>query len=66
MDNQLYRSKKDRIIAGVCGGLAEHYKIHPSVIRILFVILVFFNGFGILLYIMLAILLPEGGKNEIK
>ncbi len=59
MEKKLLRSKKDRIIAGVCRGVAEYFNIDPTIVRVLFVVLTFFNGLGILLYIMLGILLPE-------
>lgn len=55
---KLYRSKTDRILFGVCGGLAKHFHVDATVIRILFVLLVF-SGIGILFYIVLALIIPE-------
>ncbi|PIZ28237.1 hypothetical protein COY43_01580 [Candidatus Berkelbacteria bacterium CG_4_10_14_0_8_um_filter_35_9_33_8] len=40
MESSLLRSKKDKIITGVCGGIAEHFKIDPIVIRVVFVVLI--------------------------
>jgi phage shock protein C len=58
---RLYRSTTDRKIAGVCGGLAEYFDIDPTLVRVLyFVALVLPGGIGILPYIILWIVLPEG------
>lgn len=58
MMNKLYRSSTDRVFAGVCGGLGEYLKIDSSLIRILWVLSVLLFGFGVLLYIISAILIP--------
>jgi phage shock protein PspC (stress-responsive transcriptional regulator) len=63
MKKKLYRSRTDRMIWGVCGGLAEYFDIDPTLIRIIFVVLIFANGLSILAYIILAIVVPlEGSK----
>ncbi len=58
---RLYRSKKDRMLCGVCGGIAEYFNVDPTLIRILWVILslpgVVFPG--ILAYIICCIIIPE-------
>jgi phage shock protein C len=56
---KLYRSKKNRIIGGVCGGLAEYFKIDPLIIRLIFVALTFADGVAIIIYIILMIAVPE-------
>lgn len=56
--SKLYRSETNRIIAGVCGGLGEYFKIDPSLIRLLFIIIIIFGGSGVLLYIILWIIIP--------
>lgn len=62
---KLYRSKTDKIIAGVCGGIGDYFNIDPVLIRILFVLLAFADGLGVLLYIILAIVVPrESGKKN--
>ncbi|MBA7707799.1 hypothetical protein ES703_116682 [subsurface metagenome] len=58
MEKRLYRSQSDRMIWGVCGGLAEYFDIDPTIIRIIAVLLVFASGAGILAYIILAIVIP--------
>lgn len=56
---RLYRSRKDRVIAGVCGGIADYFNVDPVLIRLIFV-LIFFLGFGILflVYIIAWIIVP--------
>jgi len=56
---KLYRSKKSRILAGVCGGLGEYLDVDPVLIRIGFVLLALGHGLGILLYIILMIIIPK-------
>lgn len=61
---KLYRSRKNRIIAGVCGGLADYFNVDPTVVRFIFAAMVFGAGFGIGLYIVLWIVIPEEGSRE--
>lgn len=66
---RLYRSRKDRMIAGVCGGLGEYFNVDPVLLRIAFVILILFSGTGLILYLILAIVVPnepEPGEVEKK
>lgn len=56
---RLYRSRTDRQLAGVCGGLANYLEIDPTMIRIAFVLLALFGGPGLLLYIIMALVVPE-------
>jgi phage shock protein C len=55
---RLYRSRTDRQLAGVAGGIADYLDIDPTVIRVLWVISIFFGGIGLLLYIILAFVMP--------
>lgn len=60
MEKRLFRSRKSRSVAGICGGLAEHLDIDPTIIRIVFVIGTLFTIFPFLLaYIILWIVIPE-------
>ena len=61
---RLVRSKKDRYLAGVCGGLGEYFDIDPLVFRLLFIILTIFAGSGIIIYIIFWILMPEENENR--
>ena len=57
--HRLYRSCKDKILGGVCGGIAEYLGIDPTIVRILWIIGTLAWGFGILLYIILWIIVPR-------
>ena len=59
MEKKLYKSLKDRKIAGVCGGIAEYFDIDSNVIRILWVIFASAFGTGILPYIVCALILKD-------
>lgn len=58
---RLYRSRHDRMLGGVCGGLAQYLSIDPTIVRLLFVLLVFPLTFGtiIIIYLILMIVVPE-------
>ena len=56
---RLYRSKKDRMIAGVCGGLANYIGIDPTLVRLLFVLGMFAVGGTLLAYIVMMVVIPE-------
>lgn len=57
---RLYRSRTDRMIAGICGGLAEYWNVDPSLIRLAVVGTIFLSGGGVLIaYIAGAIIIPE-------
>jgi len=58
MEDRLYRSRTDRMIWGVCGGLAKYFDIDPTIVRVIAVLSVFVSGLGILAYIILAIVVP--------
>jgi phage shock protein C len=62
--HRLYRSGKDRILGGVCGGIAEYLGIDPVIIRILWIIGTLAWGFGILLYIIFWIIIPRNPKHK--
>lgn len=60
MNERLYRSRDERMIAGVAGGVAERFDVDPSLVRVLWVVLVFLSGgIFLLLYIAMAVLVPE-------
>lgn len=61
-NKKLYRSKKDRIIAGVCGGLGEYLEIDSVFFRLAFVLLTLAGGAGILIYLIMFIIIPEEGE----
>lgn len=55
---RLYRSQKNRIIGGVCGGLSDYFGWDPTLVRVVFGMLVLAGGNGLLLYLLLWILTP--------
>jgi phage shock protein C len=55
---RLHRSATDRVVAGVCGGLAEYLEVEPSMVRLAFIVGTLWGGLGLLMYIVLAIVLP--------
>ena len=59
MEKKLYRSKTDKKICGVCGGLAEYLNVDSTVIRLLWVLATLFVGCGLLAYIVAALVVPE-------
>lgn len=55
---KLTKSNTNRVLAGVCGGIAEYFGCDPTIIRLLFIALSIFVGSGLLLYILAAIIMP--------
>jgi phage shock protein C len=58
-EKRLARSTTDRVIAGVCAGLASYFGLDPVIMRVIFVVLALAGGPGILLYLILWIVMPE-------
>ncbi|MDD3006222.1 MAG: PspC domain-containing protein [Candidatus Pacebacteria bacterium] len=56
---KFYRSRTDRVIFGVCGGLGKYFGVDPVLFRLLFVLFFFVDGAGILLYLIMVIVIPE-------
>jgi phage shock protein PspC (stress-responsive transcriptional regulator) len=61
---RLERSRSDRMLAGVSGGLARYFDIHPAVFRVGFVVLTLLGGAGILIYAAAALVMPDEGKQD--
>ena len=59
MQKKLYRSKKDKMIAGICGGIAEYFDVDSTLIRLLTVIFILLGGAGFVVYIIAWIIIPE-------
>ncbi|MGY4687993.1 phage-shock protein [Petrotoga mexicana DSM 14811] len=55
---KLYRSRENKILAGVCGGLGEYFEIDPVIIRLLWIVLSLVWGFGVILYIIAIFIIP--------
>ena len=59
-EKRLVRSRDDRMLLGVCGGLASYLNVDPVIVRLLAVLLTLWNGVGLLIYIVLAVIMrPE-------
>lgn len=56
---KLTRSKTDKKLFGVCGGFAKYLDVDPTILRIIWLLLVVVGGTGILLYLICALLMPE-------
>jgi phage shock protein C len=56
---KLYRSKTNRKLAGVCGGLAQYFNLDATLIRVLFVALAVLGGSGLVIYLAMWILVPK-------
>lgn len=60
MDDRLYRSQRDRVLAGVAGGLAEYWDADPSLVRLLWVLVaIFTGGLALIVYVIMAIVVPD-------
>ena len=59
MAKKLTRDTQNKKLAGVCSGLAKYFDMDPTIMRIIFVCCVVFGGFGLLLYLILALIMPS-------
>ena len=61
MAKKLYRSRNDKKLCGVCGGLADYFGLDVNIIRVAAIVSVFFGGLGLVAYIAAAVLIPDQG-----
>lgn len=59
MEKKLKRSRENKMLAGVCGGIAEYFNMDPTIVRLVWAILGFIYGTGIIVYIIAALIMPE-------
>ncbi|MCD7864497.1 MAG: PspC domain-containing protein [Clostridiales bacterium] len=59
MKKRLYKSDDNRVICGVCGGVAEFFGIDPTIVRLVWAIMIIFAGAGLWVYILAAIIIPR-------
>ena len=59
MEKKLYRIKNGKVLAGVCGGIAEYLNMDPTIVRVLWAVITAFAGVGLLAYIVCAFVMPE-------
>ena len=63
MEKRLYKSKENRMLDGVCGGIAEYFNIDPTIVRLAWAIFSLAGGSGVLAYIIASIIIPEKPRN---
>lgn len=61
---RLYRSGKDKLVGGVCGGIAEYLNVDPVIIRLIWAVSVFYYGTGVLLYVIAWIIIPRNPEHK--
>ena len=59
MEKRLYKSNRNKMIDGVCGGVAEYFDIDPTLVRLAAVVLTCMGGSGVFAYIVAAIIIPR-------
>ena len=64
MKKRLYRSGKERILGGVCGGIAEYFNIDPTIVRLLWILFCFAWGAGILFYFIAWFIMPRNPRDK--
>ena len=60
MSKRLYKSRHNRMLCGVCGGIGEYFGVDQTVVRLIFVLLTIFGMSGLLFYLICAIIMPSG------
>ena len=63
---KLYRSGKDKMLGGVCGGIAEYFDVDPTLVRLAWILFTLFYGVGLLAYILFWIVIPRNPKQKWK
>ncbi|MDG6256103.1 MAG: PspC domain-containing protein [Methanomicrobiaceae archaeon] len=65
-EKRLVRSKSDRMLAGVCGGIGEYFDVDSNIVRVIWIVITVLSGFfpGILIYILVWLIVPENGSEE--
>lgn len=59
MEKRLYRNMEDKKLCGVCSGIADYFRLDPTLVRLAWAALVLFAGTGVLAYILAALVIPE-------
>ena len=63
MNKKLYKSNTNKMLEGVCGGIAEYFGVDPTIVRLAWVVFCALGGSGILAYIIAAIIIPSAPLN---
>ena len=59
MEKKLYRSRENRMLGGICGGIGEYLNVDPTVVRLLWVLFTFVGASGLLAYLICLVIIPE-------
>jgi phage shock protein C len=62
MNKQLYKSNSNKMISGVCGGIAEYFNVDPTFVRLAWVLFLLVGGSGLIAYIVCAIVIPQNSN----
>lgn len=65
MEKRLYRSSRNKVLAGVCGGLGEYFEVDPVIVRLLVVVFTLMGGAGLIAYIIAAIIIPSADTGDL-
>ncbi len=65
MEKRLYRSSRNKVLAGVCGGLGEYFGVDPVIVRLLVVVFTLMGGAGLIAYIIAAIIIPSADAGDL-
>lgn len=66
MKKRLHRSNENKVIAGVCGGIAEYFDMDPTLIRLAWILFCVLGGSGVLAYIIAALIIPEKTAGDVE
>ena len=66
MKKRLHRSNENKVVAGVCGGIAEYFDMDPTLIRLAWILFCALGGSGALAYIIAAIIIPERAAGDVE
>ena len=66
MKKRLHRSNENKVIAGVCGGIAEYFDMDPTLIRLAWILFCALGGSGLLAYLIAAIIIPEKTAGDVE
>ena len=64
VQKRLYKSRDDRVIEGICGGIGEYLDVDPTLVRIVWLLFTFAGGAGLIVYIIASVVVPERPLGE--
>ena len=64
MEKKLFKSSRNKVLTGTCGGIGEYFGVDPTLIRLIFVVVTFLGGSGVLIYIVAALVIPNAAVDD--